>query len=195
MDTPIRWRTILATVAVAYGVLVVGGLVVIYAGLYDVAATAPHWPLTTQVFETARRRSIERHAAGIRPPDGPATDATVLAGVDHFAAHCAVCHGAPGVPKGDIAEGLHPAPPDLKEAAQRYTSAELFWILKHGIKMSGMPAWNDHTDDELWATVAFLARLPTMSEADYAKLIMANMMQGGGHHHGGTDDPAHEGER
>jgi mono/diheme cytochrome c family protein len=92
--------------------------------------------------------------------------------------HCAVCHGAPGVPKGDIAEGMYPQPPDLAVAAKQYSDAELFWILKHGIKMTGMPAWADHSDAELWATVAFVKKLPGMSEAAYAKFVKENAMPG-----------------
>ena len=72
-------------------------------------------------------------------------------------------------------------------AASLYSPAELFSILKHGIKMTGMPAWSDHSDDELWATVAFLEKLPGMSEQDYAKLVMASIAHGG-HHHSGTGD-------
>ena len=85
---------------------------------------------------------------------------------------------------GETAEGLYPEPADLTHAAQRYTPGELFWILKNGIKMSGMPSWSDHNDEELWGTVAFLEKLPAMSEADYGKLIMESMKQGGRHGHG-----------
>ena len=92
---------------------------------------------------------------------------------------------APGVPKGDIAQGLYPPPPDLAKGALLYTPAELFWIVKHGIKMTGMPAWSDHSDDELWATVAFLQKLPGMTQEDYARLVMASMAHGSRHHEGG----------
>ena len=164
-------------------VLVLGGGAFIYFGMFDVAATDPHSPPVHWLMEQARIRSIRVHAASIQPPAGLDDPQEVLAGADHFAAHCAVCHGAPGVPKGDIALGLYPAPPDLAEAAARYSPGELFWILKHGIKMTGMPAWSDHSDEELWAAVAFIEKLPAMGEADYAKLVMANMANGGHHHH------------
>jgi mono/diheme cytochrome c family protein len=111
-------------------------------------------------------------------PPGLDEPAKIQMGVDHFAMHCAVCHGAPGVPKGDIAQGMYPQPPDLAVAAQQYSDGELFWILKHGIKMTGMPAWADHSDPELWATVAFVKKLPGMSEAAYAQLVMENSMHG-----------------
>jgi mono/diheme cytochrome c family protein len=183
MDGPVsRWRTVLVTVIVAYGVLILGGGVFIYSGAYDIAADAPHWGLIYQVFETARIRSIKAHVAGLTPPAGIEDEARILTGTDHFADHCAVCHGAPGVPKGDIANGLYPQPPDLAVTSKRYTDAELFWIVKHGIKMTGMPAWGDHSDDELWATVAFVRKLPGMTEQDYAKLVAASRAQGGHHH-------------
>jgi mono/diheme cytochrome c family protein len=177
-------RAILA-ILVAALVVLLSGFVMIYAGLYDVAATEPHSRVTSWLLETARTRSIKAHAAGIQAPPGLDDPAKVIIGVEHYAAHCAVCHGAPGVPNGDIAHGLYPQPPNLSEAAKRYSPGELFWILKNGIKMSGMPAWSDHSDAELWSTVAFLKRLPGMSEQDYAKLVVASMAHGGHHH---TDD-------
>jgi mono/diheme cytochrome c family protein len=143
------------------------------------------WPFTRWILETARIRSIKAHAAGIAAPPGFSDPAKIPMGVEHFAAHCAVCHGAPGVPKGDIARGLYPPPPDLAKATALYSPGQLFWIVKHGIKMTGMPAWSDHSDDELWATVAFLQKLPGMTQEDYARHVMASMAPGSGHHQGG----------
>jgi mono/diheme cytochrome c family protein len=180
-------RTILGTLTVSFVLLLIAAAVFVFSGFYDVSATAPHWRITQWVMETARVRSIEAHAAGIQVPPKLDDPTKVMIGVEHYAAHCAVCHGAPGVPKGDIAHGLYPQPPNLAEAAKRYSPGELFWILKHGIKMSGMPAWSDHSDDELWATVSFLEKLPGMSEQDYASLVMASLAHGGHHH---NDDAA-----
>jgi mono/diheme cytochrome c family protein len=170
-------------VLIAATTIIVATVAFIYSGVYDVGATSPHWAATTWAMATLRDRSIDVHSGGIAVPPGLEDPAKILLGVDHFAAHCAECHGAPGVPKGDIARGLYPAPPDLADRAVDHRPARLFWILKHGLKMSGMPAWPDHSDEELWATVAFLQKLPGMSDADYAKLIMANMTRGG-HRHG-----------
>ena len=183
-------RTIAAILIAAIVVLLLSGFVVIYAGIYDVAATAPHWRVTLWLIETARIRSIKAHAAEIQTPPGLDDPAKVVIGIGHYAAHCAVCHGAPGVPKGDIAHGLYPQPRDLAYASSHYTPAELFWIVKHGIKMTGMPAWEDHSDDEVWATVALIRKLPKMSPEDYAKLVVQVITHGGtphnhvpGHHH------------
>jgi len=174
-------RAIITAILFTGVVVVLGGLALIYSGLYDVAATAPHWEVTRWVLETTRIRSIKVRAAGIEAPLGLDDPAKVVIGVEHYAAHCAVCHGAPGVPRGDIARGLYPFPADLRKAVPLYSQAELFWILKHGIKMTGMPAWTDHSDEELWATVAFLQKLPGMNEQDYAKLVAASMAHE--HHH------------
>src|SRR6266446_10096614 len=174
-------RTILATLATTFAVVLIAGAVVVYFGVYDIGATIPHWRITHSIIETARVRSIKAHAVGIAAPPGLDDPARIPMGTEHFAAHCAVCHGAPGVPKGDIAQGLYPQPPDLALTARTYSDGELFWILKHGIKMTGMPSWADHGDDELWATVAFVRKLPGMTQEEYAKLVMQSM-QGGGHH-------------
>ena len=175
-------RTVLASLLIGALLAVLGAGAVIYAGVYDIGATAPHWRITSRLLETARTRSIKAQAAGIQAPPWLGDPDKVTIGVEHYAAHCAVCHGAPGVPKGDIARGLYPEPPDLAKAALLYTPGELFWIVKHGIKMTGMPAWGDHSDDELWATVAFVEKLPGMSEQQYAGLVMAGMAHGGHQH-------------
>jgi mono/diheme cytochrome c family protein len=182
-------RRIIAAVLIAVLVVLLGGFAFVYSGFYDVAATEPHWPVTRWVLDTLRTRAIKLHAAGIEAPPGLDDPTKVLIGVAHFAAHCAICHGAPGVPRGDIARGLYPPPPDLAKAAPLYSPAEVFWITKHGIKMTGMPAWSDHSNEELWATVSFIQKLPGMTEQDYAGLLMASMAHGGHHNQGGQAEP------
>ncbi len=184
-----RWQVALEMLALGFILAIVCGSALIYTGAYDVAATRRHWPLTEWLLDTARIRSIKARAVGITPPAGLDDHAKILMGTEHYADHCAVCHGAPGVPKGDIAQGLYPQPPDLAATSKRYTDAELFWIVKHGIKMTGMPGWADHDDDELWATVAFLKMLPGMTPEDYAKLVMQDMSHGRQHHEGHDAQP------
>ena len=92
-------RTIAAILIAAIVVLLLSGFVVIYAGIYDVAATAPHWRITVWLIETARIRSIKAHAAEIQTPLGLDDPAKLVVGTEHFAAHCAVCHGAPASPR------------------------------------------------------------------------------------------------
>lgn len=178
-------RKIIGTIIVLVAAGLVGGAAFAYSGIYDVAANDPHWPITYRVLDAARVRSIKVHAAGIVAPADLGDQARVVAGTSHFSEHCSTCHSAPGVEASDMADGMYPKPPVLTDVAQRYTPGELFWILKHGIKMSGMPSWTDHGDDDLWNAVAFMEKLPTMSEADYGKLVMASMAAGGHHMHGG----------
>ncbi|HTI84556.1 MAG TPA: cytochrome c [Acetobacteraceae bacterium] len=184
-------RTAIVTLLAALLLALAGTFTFIYAGIYNVAATQPHWPITFWAMETVRQQSVKRHASGMTPPPDLASDSRVLAGTEHYAAHCALCHGAPGVPRTDLAQRLYPLPADLTHVTNRYTPGELFWVLKNGIKMSGMPSWMDHSDDELWATVAFLERLPNMKEADYATLMMARITNGGDHQSHGMQGMDH----
>jgi len=175
-------KTIVLTIVAVLLVAAATGAAAIYSGAYNVAATDPHWSLTYRIMEAARVRSIKAHAAGAVVPAGFDDQAKVVAAVGHFAAHCAVCHGSPGGERGDLAAGMYPRPPDLTDVSGRYTPAELFWILKNGIKMSGMPSMADDGDDLLWATVGFLEKLPGMTPDDYNDLWMASQAAGGQHH-------------
>jgi len=174
-------RSVIATVAAVVVLFALAGAVLLYSGAYYVGADQPHWSLTSWLINEARNRSIRAHASGIAVPAGLDDPARITAGVTHYAEHCVVCHGAPGVERGDLAEGLYPRPPNLADAARVYRPGELFWIVKHGIRMTGMPAWGDHGDDELWATVALIEKLPGMTEQDYAKLVAGSRAQGRHH--------------
>lgn len=143
---------------------------VIAATTFDVSAQKPHWTAISWVLETVRDRSIKAHAANIVVPAGLDDHARIAEGFVHYRAHCAVCHGGPGVEPDDIARGMYPNPPDLRQTAGHRSPAELFWVVKNGIKMSGMPAWGDHGDAELWPVVAFVQQLPSLSAADYLAL-------------------------
>jgi len=102
---------------------------------------------------------------------------------------CAGCHGAPGQDPEAMGQGLNPPPPDLAESALEWSPAELFWVTKNGIKMTGMPAWGaTHDDDAIWPVVAFLTKLPDLDAAQYKDLMdSAGDM---GHH---ANDAAAEG--
>ena len=149
-------------------------LVIIYAGLVDVSASAPTSGLERWLFGTISDRSISRRAARIDVPpvlDGPEM---LEAGFRHYHAMCADCHGAPGHPRSVVGEGLNPAAPDMVEEAEELSPAELFWVTKNGIRMTGMPAFGrTHTDDEIWEIVGFVRRLPEISPAEYAAMVRA----------------------
>jgi mono/diheme cytochrome c family protein len=153
------------------GVLVLLAILFIYSGSYNVSAIHPDSAPVAWVFDTTMTHSVQRRAAGIKVPD-LADPAMVKLGFSHYRSMCVVCHGAPGAPVGDIGLGLRPAPPELAEAAGDWKPNELFWITKNGIRMTGMPAWGPtHSDEEIWAIVAFLHKLPSLTPAQYRTLI------------------------
>lgn len=183
----IVFATLLSTAALA----AFGAAAFVYFGVFNVAATDQHWPASYWLMEKARMRSIQVRAAGLTPPAGYDEQAKVVGAVAHFSEHCATCHGGPGTRRNEIADGMYPEPPDLTNAAAKYTPGELFWILKNGIKMSAMPSMASDGDDMLWSTVAFLQKLPTMSNDDYNDLWMASQAQGGMHMDHGTMTMTH----
>jgi mono/diheme cytochrome c family protein len=169
----------IGTLAALVAAGAVGGIAFVYSGFYDVGADKPHWPITHRILETVRHRSIKAHAAGITAPANLGDQDRITAGAVHFATHCAICHSAPGVKAGDLAQGMYPKPPELTHVSRKWAPGELFWILKHGIKMSAMPSWADHADDQLWNSVAFLEKLPDMTPDDYKKLLETAKAKGG----------------
>ncbi|MBN8901390.1 MAG: cytochrome c [Rhodospirillales bacterium] len=187
-------RTVLLTLLASTVLAFTGAAAFLYSGIYNVAATDPHWPATHWLMETARMRSIQAHAADIAVPANLSDEARIINGTEHFAAHCASCHSAPGVPRGESAEGMYPKPPALSDATKRYSDAQLFWILKNGIKMSGMPSWADHGNEELWDVVAFLRKLDGMTSEQYGGLVMKTIMRGGQHHHAAAEAETGAGE-
>lgn len=145
----------------------------VYSGFYDVAATERHSSVVEWTLETISERSVRRRA-GELPAPLPADSAALLHGFEHYRIMCEVCHGGVGVDRTEIAEGLNPRPPRLARAAKGWTDAELFWITKHGIKATGMPAFGpSHDDAALLQIVAIVRMLPDMSEAEYAARIEA----------------------
>ncbi len=155
-------------------VLLAGGVALLYSGAYDVAATHPHTPLARWILDSGKRRSIEARVDGIQIP----TDFAQMEPRQAFAQFrdtCTSCHGAPGVERSEAGLGLQPPAPKLEDAATGWDARELFWIIKNGIRMTGMPAFGPtHTDDEIWALVALVQRLPSMSADDYRRLDPAS---------------------
>ena len=164
----VQIRTLLfILLGLAAGALAMGG-VVLYAGFYNVAATHQHLAPTFWLLKTGLRESDERHARRIEVP--PLGDpALKTRGLALYQAQCAPCHGAPGDAPQPIALGLTPVPTNLAYGAKRRSAAELYWMVKNGIKMTGMPAWEYRfSENDLWAVVAFLIDLPQLTPAEYA---------------------------
>ena len=178
------------TIIVVIILAVAVGIFFIYSGTYNVAATSEDSTVMHWLLETTRDQSIERRAEGVIPPaEGVLTNPqTLRVGFEHYNEMCVVCHGAPGVNPGEAREGLNPKPPLLAKVAKDSSTQELFWVIKHGIKMTGMPAWGPtHSDDKIWAMVAFVKTLPGLSPAQYK--AMQQQAEASDHHH--DDDHAH----
>jgi mono/diheme cytochrome c family protein len=170
-----RKKNVSITAAATVAALLLGGVVVaavvVYGGLYNVAASAQHLQPTFTVLEAAMRQSVRLRARNIEAP--PLADETmVLRGAACFRDKCVQCHGAPGVAQEDIGKSMQPLPGPLVDARRHWKPRELYWVTRHGIKMSGMPAWDRRlTEAELWAIVAFMQRLPELSAAQYADVV------------------------
>lgn len=175
------WVGALGTLAA----IAAAGVVTVYSGVVDVAADSPHGPLVYRLLEDLRERAIARRIGAIQPPADLDDGGRQRRGAGNYAAMCADCHLAPGVENSEIRRGLYPTPPDLARPASVADAgaARRFWIIKHGIKASGMPAWakGGMEDAAIWDLVAFLERLPGLSPEQYRDLVAASP----GHAHGG----------
>lgn len=173
--------------AVAAGVAVVAGVGFIYSGYYPMGADEPHNDLTHWALETLRERSIARASNDILVPTDLNSSERLLAGGADYNDMCAACHLKPGVTQSDFTLGLYPEPANLSQIATLQNDAERlarqrFWIIKHGIKASGMPAWGPgHDDERIWSMVAFLQRLPELSPQQY-QILTARSVDDAGHH-------------
>ncbi|MEG3157022.1 c-type cytochrome [Lysobacter zhanggongensis] len=169
------WLQSLARLAVVGLAVAVAALLFVSAGFVPIAASQPHWPITRFLLHFAMIRSVQTHALAVNEPppeERPLSrDAMVLKGAGHYASGCLACHGAPGHPRAEVVRHMEPAPPYLPPRIDRWSDEELFWIARHGIKYTAMPAWPSHQrDDEVWAMVAFLRELPGLEPQAFRQL-------------------------
>jgi mono/diheme cytochrome c family protein len=158
---------IILTVLITIAAMIVIGLGIVFLGFYDVSASKPEGAVRQWAFSTAMDNSVARQAKRIVAP--PLSDsAQIQTGYLHYSEMCVTCHGAPGIKPSEIGQGLNPLAPDLSEAVSDLSDAKLYWILKHGIRMTGMPAFGKtHNEDALWAMVSFVRLLPKMTPAEF----------------------------
>lgn len=144
---------------------------VIWFGFFNVSAQEKHWKVTTALLELVRERSIEVRADGIEVPDLTSLD-MISSGAKNFDEMCAQCHLSPTMKPTELSLGLYPQPP-VFYTEEHFSHAEenTFWTIKNGLKLTGMPAWGAfHTDDQIWALVAFLKKINGMSKSEYIQL-------------------------
>jgi mono/diheme cytochrome c family protein len=163
-------KTVLRVMVVLLLLGAAGAAAFVYLGIFDVAATKPHHPLTYHLLHYAMKRAVAVRADEIRSPVLDDRQ-RVRDGLVLYRAHCLQCHGAPGVAPDDLGLGLTPAPANLVEAGREWPAADLYWVVRHGIKMTAMPAWEYRLGDrEMWDLVAFIKAMPTWSPAEYRAL-------------------------
>ena len=170
------------------------GFAVVYSGLYNIAADVPHTQPVYWLLETVRDHSVEARARDIVVPNDLNDPTRISKGAGQYADMCSACHLAPGMKRTEISQGLYPRAPELRRKTN-LTPAEQFWVVKHGIKMTGMPAWGvTHDDDLLWDMVAFIRKLPELTSEQYETLVknapkheemMQKMEMDHDHEHGG----------
>ena len=165
-------RTRILVVGALLAVLgVVGGFLVAVSGIVPLKASSGHWAVTEWFLQLGKRRSIATHTVGMEDLrlDEPWL---VLKGAGHYESGCRPCHGSPGVRIPRIAAAMLPLPPYLPPRIAEWDPEELFYIVKHGIKFTGMPAWQtQQRDDEVRAIVAFLLEMPDLTRASYERLV------------------------
>jgi len=157
-------------------------ILVMASGLFNIAASNDPWVIETRLAQWTLEKSVERRAPEMTNPYTEDSGA-VAEGLEHFRALCVQCHGAPGVEMADFAKGLNPPAPALEEVLAEFTDGELFWITKHGIRMSGMPAFGAaHDENEIWKIVAFLKTLPRLTQ-EQRELLASSPQLTHGHEH------------
>jgi cytochrome c553 len=170
-----RLRSIVAWTAATVASLALVVVLVAWSGLYNVAASRGHWAVVEWFLAFGMRNSVELRAMWIKAPPLDNPDLIRL-GAGHFHGGCAFCHGAPGIPVSPVAHHMLPPPPDLATSMRPWTDGELFWIVKHGIKYTGMPGWSAlEREDEIWAVVAFLREMPKIEPARYSELALGSV--------------------
>ncbi len=176
----------LIIILIIIGIIIAVAAIYIYSGYYNVAATKPHSKLTLWLINEMRESSIEHYSKGIKSPPKISPD-MIREGVEHFHEMCRLCHAAPGFAKEEFAEGLYPKPPDLaSKDIQQADDAEIFWVIKNGIKLTGMPAFGPtHNDNEIWGMVRVVRRLPGLKPEQYKEMLESAGVEMGKemHHH------------
>lgn len=164
-----NWMPFVAGVAAAIVIAFVTGLVVVYTGAYNVAATEEHRSFVRWAFDTNYRRSVQNAAADTVVPAN-ITPAMIESGGQIYSQTCVTCHATPDGERASWASGMRPVPPHLRDAATEWEINEVFWLAKHGVRMTGMPAFGSvYGDEDLWGVAAFVKKLPAMTPEEYAR--------------------------
>ena len=164
-------RKILLGAVFAFALLLSSALVVARLGLMPVSADGNHSRLEARIMPAVLHASIVRHASAEKNPV-PLNEDNLKAGVDTYKAMCARCHSTPDGNASVYGNSFYPPAPKLPEGMAQYTDSQLFWLIKHGIRNTGMPGWGSMlSDEEIWGVVSLLKNsqdLPPSVEAEWS---------------------------
>jgi cytochrome c553 len=172
------WKQRLLEAGVLFGTLALLGFGMVIAGLIPVKASSGHLPPVRWFLEFAMARGFSTQSMMVKVPKDLDRAANVLKGAGQYETTCRPCHGSPELKRPRVAAAMTPHPPYLGDAVTLWSEKELFSIVKHGVKFTGMPAWpSNHRDDEVWAMVAFLKLLPSMDQREYRRLAFGEVRE------------------
>lgn len=167
-------KTVILTLFILIIITFASMFIFIYTGIFNVSAQQKdnyfiHWLLTT-----TRKYSVGVRADKIKSIPDLNDPKRIMEGFQHYQEMCVECHRAPGLSDSELSQGLNPQPPNFSQLKSLdLTPAEIFWIIKNGIRMTGMPSWGaTHDDEKIWALTAFVSQLPEMKEPDYQAMDM-----------------------
>lgn len=193
-------KTVINTLLIGLVLATAALLGLVYSGSISVAAVDEESSFTQWLLHTTYEQSVASHAADIEPPDGLDSSSMVYRGAQNYQAMCTSCHTAPGEQPTVQNQGLNPHPPDLTKLSDELTPGEAFWVIKNGVKMTGMPAFGPtHEDTELWALVAFVERMHNAQASEFEQVMNRATRQapaddGHNHRHGNQPAAAHGGD-
>lgn len=156
-------------------------ILILATGAINIGAHVKPGLIERTLAPWGRDRSVAKRALHEKNPFA-GNPAAIATGLDHYRENCVMCHGAPGVAAAELSKGINPSAPSLDKGASDRSDGELFWIVKHGIRMTAMPAFGPtHTDEEIWKLVAFTRHLPDLTAQERDSLRAAPSEEG--HHH------------
>ncbi len=166
------WFKVTATGVALLGIM---GLYACYRYMRNHSFSAAEKPHPIEVFMARRLRRLAI-PPGVKELKNPveATPFVMAEARDHFADHCAQCHGNRGDGKTRIGQNLYPPAPDMRLSdTQTLSDGEIMFIIKNGIRFTGMPAWGGK-DEENWKLVLFIRHLPALSDKEVELMKQLN---------------------
>ena len=170
------------------GITLLVPIIILATGAINFGADVKPGLIERTIAPWAVDQSMERRAPTDKNPYA-SDPAAITTGLDHYRENCVMCHGAPDVESAELSKGLNPPAPSL--ANSDMSDGELFWVVKHGIRMTPMPAFGPtHSDEEIWKIVAFIRHLPKLTAQERDSLRAATSEEE--HHHGSESKAAPE---